>query len=146
MEAFESCFKSYAWHSILKGRDVLLKGAKWRVGNGESIGVWRDSWLPSCEHPGILSPVVDGFEEAKVADLIDPVSRQWDLSLIQGLFNPNEADLIRSIPPYRPSCVNKLIWPYTFSGQYSVRLGYRFLVKENTTNPAIANLNPHGGI
>lgn len=62
--------------------------------------------------------MVDGFEEAKVADLIDPVSRQWDLSLIQGLFDPREAD----------------------------QSGYRFLVKENTTNPAIANLNPHGGM
>ena len=49
----------------------LLKGARWRVGNGESIGVWLDAWLPYNDHPRILSPTVDGFEEAKVADLID---------------------------------------------------------------------------
>ena len=39
MEASNSTSGSYAWHSILKGRDVLSKGARWRVGSGDSIGV-----------------------------------------------------------------------------------------------------------
>ena len=64
MEAPESNAGSYAWHSILKRRDILLKGAKWRVGSGESIGVWLDAWLPSHDHPRVLSPIVECFEEA----------------------------------------------------------------------------------
>nr|POF04981.1 hypothetical protein CFP56_18437 [Quercus suber] len=83
MEATNSSIGSYAWHSIFKGHDVLLNGARWRVGSGESVGVWLDSWLPSCKHPRVLSPMVDGFEEARVADLIDSVSRQWDSILLQ---------------------------------------------------------------
>ena len=43
LEASNSYLGSYAWHSILKGRDVLLKGARWRVGSGESISVWLDA-------------------------------------------------------------------------------------------------------
>ena len=31
-----------------------------------------DAWLPHCDHLGILSPVVEGFEEIRVIDLIDP--------------------------------------------------------------------------
>lgn len=77
MEASESSIGSYAWHSILKGQDALLKGVKWRVGNGESIRVWSNAWLPSCDHSNILSPTVDGFEEIRVVDLIDPRVRQW---------------------------------------------------------------------
>ena len=61
MKAAYSSTGSYAWHSILKCHDVLLKGARWRVGSGELIGVWLDSWLPSCKHPRVLSPLVDGF-------------------------------------------------------------------------------------
>ena len=64
MEALESIVGSYAWHSILNGCDTLLKGAQWRVGNGESIGVWLDAWLPSRDHQRVLSPIVEGFEEA----------------------------------------------------------------------------------
>ena len=87
MEASNSHSRSYAWQSILKGRDVLLKGYRWRVGSGESISVWLDAWLPSLEHPRIQSPIVVGFEDIKVQDLIDPVTHSWDDCLIQGLFN-----------------------------------------------------------
>lgn len=36
-------FGSYAWKSILKARKVIALGAKWRVGDGESIKVFEDS-------------------------------------------------------------------------------------------------------
>ena len=47
---------SYAWRSILQARDVINKGAMWRVGNGELIDVWKHQWLldPSCSK--IVSP------------------------------------------------------------------------------------------
>jgi len=67
-----------------------------------------------------MSPVVEGFENTKVEDLIDLVSRQWDLGLLQGLFNPHEVNLIRSIPLSSFSCNDKIIWPFNSSGQYSV--------------------------
>ena len=35
MEAKESRMGSYAWRSILVGRDVIQRGARWRVGNGK---------------------------------------------------------------------------------------------------------------
>lgn len=114
-----------------------MKGARWRVGNGESIGVWSDAWLPSDDHPRILSPTVDGFEEARVADLIDLNSRQWDIDLLHGLFNPHEVSLVKNIPICSGDIEDKLIWPFTPSGQYSVQLGYRVLAKENSINPLL---------
>ncbi|KAL6178391.1 hypothetical protein ACLB2K_049909 [Fragaria x ananassa] len=33
---------SYVWRSLLKGRELLKKGVKYQVGNGESISVWHD--------------------------------------------------------------------------------------------------------
>nr|POF22899.1 hypothetical protein CFP56_38186 [Quercus suber] len=68
-----------------------------------------------------MSPMVEGFEENKVADLIDLVSRQWDLGLLQGLFNPNEVNLIRSTPLSSSSCDDKIIWPFNSSRQYSAQ-------------------------
>ncbi|XP_030924735.1 uncharacterized protein LOC115951970 [Quercus lobata] len=38
---------SFAWKSILKGRDVIKKGLQWRVGNGDSIHIFHDVWLPT---------------------------------------------------------------------------------------------------
>jgi hypothetical protein len=37
---------SYTWRSILRGVDLLKEGLIWRVGNGESIDMWKDHWIP----------------------------------------------------------------------------------------------------
>jgi len=34
---------SYAWKSILKGRDVIRKGMQWRVGNESRICIYQDN-------------------------------------------------------------------------------------------------------
>ena len=94
----ESSSGSHAWHSILKGRDVLLKGARWRVGCKEAISIWNDAWLPSQDHPRVLSDMVPGFKDGRVSDLINPIIRTWDPNLVHGLLSPDEAALVLSIP------------------------------------------------
>ena len=146
MEATGLASASYAWHSILKGRDVLLKGAKWRVGFGKSISVWLDAWLPPLDHPRILSPQVKGFEDLKVFDLIDPESKRWDENLLHGLFVPEEVSLIKNIPLCITSVEDKLVWPFTASGEYTVKSGYNFLVKVNSNTQAQGQLDQDNGI
>ena len=57
MEAEERHGGSYAWKSILNGKEVIWQGAKWRVGNGESIKLWGDNWLPSLQNLRLQSPL-----------------------------------------------------------------------------------------
>lgn len=40
MDAKEGQSVLYAWKSIMKEREVIQRGAKWRVRNGESIKLW----------------------------------------------------------------------------------------------------------
>lgn len=138
----EKCLsKLWFMHRVVsKGHDVLLNSARWRVGSGESIEVWNDAWLPSLEQPRILSSPVTGFEEIKVYDLIDPVSKQWDSDLLQGLFSSQEVELITSIPLCRTYIEDKLVWPYTSSDFYSVKSGYDLLTNESAVQPITANL------
>lgn len=37
---------SYFWRSFRWSRELLAKGPRKRVGNGEEIYVFRDKWLP----------------------------------------------------------------------------------------------------
>ena len=37
--------ESFAWKSILWPRNLISRGARWRVGDGETIRVFQDVWL-----------------------------------------------------------------------------------------------------
>ncbi|CAL8993020.1 unnamed protein product, partial [Prunus brigantina] len=113
---------SWGWRRLLQGRRILVAGLRWRVGNGESIRVAEDPWLPqpytfktSSRHPDL--PVI-------VADLIDPGLKTWRCELISRLFTPNEARLITSLPISRWGCPDRLMWHFHKQGVYTVRSGY----------------------
>ena len=70
-------------------------GAKWRVGDGESIRIFKDCWLPRSTVTPIPS-VLDS--EARVTDLIDFEVGGWNDQMLDSCFIPFEAQQIRSIP------------------------------------------------
>lgn len=37
---------SYAWKSILHGKDLLVQGMRYVIGDGSHTNMWSDSWLP----------------------------------------------------------------------------------------------------
>ncbi|GLT53960.1 hypothetical protein SLA2020_271940 [Shorea laevis] len=47
---------SYAWRSILNSRSLLKEGLAWRVGDGKSIRIWGDKWIPESALPWFILP------------------------------------------------------------------------------------------
>ena len=76
-----------SWKGILEGRDILLRGARWRIGNGAKFSIWKDVWLPSLEHPNIQSLVVDLFSEASVNFPFSPTCNTRNVGLLHQLFS-----------------------------------------------------------
>jgi hypothetical protein len=37
---------AFTWRSIIHGRELLKDGLIWRIGDGESVKVWEDNWIP----------------------------------------------------------------------------------------------------
>ena len=89
---------SYAWKSIMKGRTVIKRGAKWRIGSGRSVHIWGENWLPNSSHPKVLSLRVEGRGVSLVADLIDPAFKEWKVNVIDTLFYDFEAAIIKNMP------------------------------------------------
>ena len=126
MEATCPSSTSYAWKSIIKGRDVIKRGASLRIGDGKSVHIW-DRWLPQKDSSLVLSPEVDGLAEAKVQSLIDEDRRCWKTDLIDESLLDFEATMVKSIPLCLTEQLDELIWPHSVNGVYTVKTGYRFL-------------------
>ena len=117
---------SFAWRSIFQARDVINKGAVWRVGNGESIKIWEHNWLPDHSNSKVVSPRTN-TNTLFVKDLFLEGRRVWDPGLVERIFLPWEAELIQRIPVNEEYVEDLLIWPLTPTGDYSVRSAYQML-------------------
>jgi hypothetical protein len=111
---------SYTWRSIFNARELLVEGLQWRVGDGQSIKIWGEKWLPIPSSYSVQSTPRSLTVDCLVADLIDHDLRKWNEGLIQAEFEEEEAKLISGIPlnPLLPK--DKLIWRGTVNGEFSV--------------------------
>ncbi|XP_062020835.1 uncharacterized protein LOC133737251 [Rosa rugosa] len=89
---------SYTWRSIISGREVLKKGLRFQVGDGRSISVWLDPWVPLPFALKPYSPLMEGTKDFTVADLIDEGGREWVMELLEELSQVMKLILLRSFP------------------------------------------------
>ena len=92
--------------------------------------MWEDLWIPSLENTRLQSPLPESLIGAHFADLISPMTKHWDFSLLNNLFLPHEIISIMSIPLCKNRVANKILWPSNQPGLYTVKFGYQFLVDE----------------
>ncbi|XP_024038343.1 uncharacterized protein LOC112097373 [Citrus clementina] len=114
---------SFIWRSILWGRQVISKGSKWRIGNGQSIMLHKENWLP---RPLTFKPISKPSlpADALVAELINE-DHTWNEGLIHRHFTKIDAEaIVRILLPRRPM-KDEVIWHYDKKGQYSVKSGYQ---------------------
>lgn len=67
------------------------------MGNGRSIRVWEDAWLPDEGNSYVKSSRVEGIENLKGADLILE-NKMWDFDFIDAIFINRDQLLILSAP------------------------------------------------
>ncbi|GKA96927.1 reverse transcriptase [Tanacetum coccineum] len=56
LTASKGSHPSWLWQSLIKGRDLLLHGVRWQVGNGSNISLWTQKWIPYSEDFYIRHP------------------------------------------------------------------------------------------
>ena len=111
----------------MRGREVLEKGTRFVVGDGQNISIWDDRWIPRPHSFKPFSLPMLGTENMRVCDLIDPESNEWMMPMLRELFTVEEAELIASIPLSRRRYDDRLVWHYERRGEYKVKSGYHLL-------------------
>ena len=65
---------SLTWRSIWNAMDLLKAGLRWRIGDGESVQIFEDRWIPRPHTFKTISTPLSLPENAKVSSLIHPSS------------------------------------------------------------------------
>ena len=141
LEASLGSKPSYIWRIILWGREVLIKGCRWRIGDGKQINIFNNSWIP---RPTIFKPTTPPnlASGTCVAELIDG-NRCWKEHIIYQCFGTDDAYLIVQIPLPRRQSEDILLWHYDKRGQHLVKSGYQVALSQKHHGiPSCSNPNP----
>ncbi|CAL2237547.1 unnamed protein product [Prunus armeniaca] len=117
------------WKSILWGCEVIEDGLIWRVGNGASIHVFQDRWIPK---PFTFKPLMTrGLDwNTTVSDLLTAYG-SWNLPLLEQHFSLEDQDIIFGIALGSVSQLgDSKFWFFSKNGKYSVKTGYRVAVRQ----------------
>ena len=98
------------WKAIEKTKPLIAKGACYLVGNGASINVWMDSWIPWLVGFKPI-PKVDSIQRnpLMLSNLISTEDHCWNLPLLNELFNSELVEAIQKIHIPLRGKVDKLI-------------------------------------
>lgn len=123
--------------SILESQSVIKRGIGCRVGNGQSINIEFDPWLP-VENDLYIHTNSEAIHGQKVSSLISMESNSWDIDLVEDIFDSRDANIILSIPIDK-EVNDSWYWRREKFGNYSVKSAYLLLEEENTDSSTAVN-------
>uniref|UniRef100_A0A2N9H629 Reverse transcriptase domain-containing protein n=1 Tax=Fagus sylvatica TaxID=28930 RepID=A0A2N9H629_FAGSY len=123
------------WRAIEKTKKLITKGACFLVGDGTSINVWKDPWIPWLQDFK-ARPKNDNDQQfpIMVSSLIDSNSHCWKQELLEQLFDSATKEAINKITiPLRPRN-DKIVWLLEKNGLFSVKSAYNLCQNLPNTN------------
>ncbi|XP_050130812.1 uncharacterized protein LOC126607280 [Malus sylvestris] len=127
-EAKNGAKASWAWSSLLSGRELIAIGSHWQIMGGEDVRVWVDRWLPLLPS-GDPMPLgeVEVTKNLRVSSLIDSSSRQWDFEFLRPFLSMEDQRAIQETLIGDSMRKDRLVWATNRNGKYSVKSGYMWL-------------------
>lgn len=111
------------------------------MGDGKSIKIQGDKWLPIQSSRSVISPISSFSPDFMVCNLIDDESQTWKTDLLKKEFLPHEASIIVGLPLSINQTPDKQVWFPSNLGIYSTRSAYQMLAKsERGHTPNYSNM------
>lgn len=102
---------SWVWQGIVKSRKLLRKGSCFRIGDGTSIDLWKDPWIPRLPNNcPIAKEEADITNWRRLYEIWDDRSHSWNESVIRHLCKVEMTEAILRIEWPHIHCKDKLIW------------------------------------
>lgn len=123
LSASQKKHSSYAWKSILFGRELVVKGMRVVIGNGTTTRMWMDPWLPV--HPPCPPRSLNGLlSNISVRDFMNEDRSNWDVEKLEAEVVTEDIDKILQIKLSAKAEFDLLGWNYNEDGVYTVKSGY----------------------
>ncbi|KAL7243729.1 hypothetical protein ACSBR1_016032 [Camellia fascicularis] len=131
MQAQKGRKASWAWASLLQGRQLLEHGVRWQVGNGKSIKFWKDKWIPRLPGFQMSNSRPPDYSISLVSDVVVPNRTEWNITKLGTVVSAEVLANIWSIPISCEDQDDVVIWHYTPKGHYEVRNGYHIAIQNS---------------
>jgi hypothetical protein len=106
----------------VNGLNLLKEGLIWCIGDGKTVRIWRDNWLPRTEELKMLGEK-GRSRLIRVSSLIDEGG--CDKGLLRHTFPPIDVEAILKIKLSPRRHADFLAWRHESNGLFSVRSAYR---------------------
>ncbi|KAF3961764.1 hypothetical protein CMV_013647 [Castanea mollissima] len=119
---------SFVWRSLLRARELIQVGSIWKIGDGCSVGIQTHKWLP---HPPAFQDGVD--LTLRVADFINPQTKQWDRGKVSAWFQRPTRDEVLRVRLGSLGGRDVLVWNDNKAQTFSVRTAYQVALRMGQT-------------
>ncbi|XP_026429794.1 uncharacterized protein LOC113326221 [Papaver somniferum] len=104
---------SCVWNGVQKQIPFIKENNRWRVGKGDKIKIWMDTWITGMDEPPVpRQGVTDSESYIWVNELFTHDGRQWNIDLIRHLFDAATTNLVIGMR-ISVAVADKLIWKLT---------------------------------
>ena len=121
---------SHIWIAISIGANLLREGMRWYIGDGQTIRIWQDPWLPNGTlRSYIEGPLLPQEDDRRVKELWS--HHEWSLESLNHPLPPQIHNLIQGIPvPRFAQLSDAYLWPHN-KGTCSVKSAITFLYHQH---------------
>ncbi|GLT60533.1 hypothetical protein SLA2020_332950 [Shorea laevis] len=128
LETTATSSASFIWRGMIQCSPILQLGICWRIGSGERVSFWKDTWARNAP----LFPISSSGESSvlctlKAANVITP-NKEWDLATLSGLVSKDSIEAIRVISLSRTSQLpDRIFWMGSMDGSFTVKSTYQLI-------------------
>lgn len=87
---------SYAWKSLLHGRDLIRQGMRYIVADGSAINMWTDPWLP-LHPPRPPRSWNQQEQDVKINTFFNESKTDWDYQKLREVVEDQDLNIIATL-------------------------------------------------
>lgn len=108
--------------SLWAGIGTFKRGHIWGLGDGSSITIWDDPWIPSSPNRRVMT-TRENIVLTRFSELIDAETKQWDEELTRDPFDQLMQSILNT--PLAIGAMEEFVsWHRTKNGFFLVRSSY----------------------